>query len=184
MHEHTISTGNKIHLRTAGYEDMPAVAELAGKAFWNTFTGLMPEKDLQNYIAGAFSAGQFRREWRDAGCIFILAFSDDVLAGYAKINTNRRKERPEADKYIELERLYLLKEFQGKKIGATLMQYCIRYARENGFNALWLNVWEQNIHALKFYQRRNFKIMDTSVMMRGNDPQKALWMKKELNHRP
>jgi hypothetical protein len=49
-----------------------------------------------------------------------------------------------------------------------------------GYMALWLNVWEQNTAAIRFYQRWDFEFIDWTIMMRGNDPQKALWMRKWL----
>jgi GNAT superfamily N-acetyltransferase len=153
---------------------------MAGKIFWETFTGNMPEEDLLTYIMKAFSAEQFRTEWADPECTFLIAFDDGQWAGYAKINTRRRPERPEPEKYIEIERLYVLKEYHGRRIGAELMDACVRYALDNQFPMLWLNVWERNTRAIEFYLRRDFVFADSSVFMRGNDPQKALWMKKRL----
>jgi diamine N-acetyltransferase len=174
------STDEKISLRPAGPEDLPALAAIAGKIFWETFTGMMPEEDLQAYILTAFSKDQFQSEWTSPSNTFLLAFCGREWAGYAKISTSRRVERPEPEKYLEIERLYVLRKYHGRKIGAGLMYSCIRYALDNGVQTVWLNVWERNIQAIEFYQRWNFEFVDSSISMRGNDPQKALWMKKKL----
>lgn len=180
MHEVNTTTNSTIHLRNASAEDIPALCTMAGKAFRDAYTGKMPEEDLQTYVIKAFSQEQVLAEWQDAGNTFLLAFDGQELAGYAKINTNPRPERQEADQYIELERLYLLRSFQGRQIGSVLMEHCIRYATGLGYKTLWLNVWEHNTAAIKFYQRWDFEFVDWTIMMRGNDPQKALWMRKRL----
>lgn len=180
MREEDIVSHSTIVLREAVYEDLPALCAMAGEAFRDAYTGKMPEEDLQAYIAHAFSQAKVRTEWENAGNTFIIAVYGQEMAGYAKINTNPRPERQEAATYIELERLYLLTEFQGRQIGTILMEHCIRYATGLGFTTLWLNVWEHNTAAIKFYQRWNFEFVDWTIMMRGNDPQKALWMRKWL----
>lgn len=169
-----------ISLTLATQEDIPALSLMAGKTFWHTFTGQMPEEDLQAYIATAFSPERFLTEWQQSGNTFIIARYNEEWAGYAKLSTCRRTERPEQAPYMELERLYLLPAYQGKKTGARLMAYCIQHAREQAFDTLWLNVWEHNTAAMDFYRRWGFETVDWSVMMRGNDPQKAWWMKKYL----
>lgn len=180
MREEYTTTDLTIHLRKASAEDIPALCTMAGKAFRDAYTGKMPEEDLLAYIIKAFSYAQVLAEWQDAGNTFLLAFYGQELAGYAKINTNPRPERQETGKYIELERLYLLTEFQGRQIGTVLMEHSIRHATGLGYSALWLNVWEQNTAAIRFYQRWGFEFVDWTIMMRGNDPQKALWMRKWL----
>jgi GNAT superfamily N-acetyltransferase len=169
-----------IHLRRAALEDLPALSAMAGKIFWETFTGKMPETDLQSYITQAFSPDQLHSGWSDPACIFIIALYKGQWAGYAKINTRRRTERPEPAPYIELERLYVLKACHGQGVGAALMDACVQHAVDHGFQTLWLNVWERNTQAIEFYRRRGFDHVDWSIFMRGDDAQKGLWMKKPL----
>ncbi|NML20839.1 GNAT family N-acetyltransferase [Pseudoflavitalea sp. G-6-1-2] len=169
-----------ISLRIAEEADIDALCRMAGKLFWEAFTGMMPEQDLLEYVEKAFTPEIFQKEMNNPHITFIIATCNNEWAGYAKLNTTNRKERAEVIRYIELERLYLFKSFHGKKIGAALMDHSITLAAEKGYNTLWLNVWEQNHKAIQFYLSYGFEMMDTSIMMRGNDAQKALWMKKPL----
>lgn len=173
-------TQEKISLRAAGFADIPALSAMAGRIFHETFTGMMPEEDLQAYIVKALSPDQLHSEWTDPATNFIIASRGGEWAGYAKINTRRRPERPEPEGYIEMERLYVLKGYHGMGIGSLLMESCVRYAVDHGFKTLWLTVWERNTQAMEFYRRKGFEFVDWSIFMRGNDPQKALWMKKKL----
>lgn len=170
-----------INLRIAEEADIDALCQMAGKLFWEAFTGMMPEEDLLGYVSKAFTPEIFRKEMNNPHITFIIATYEDQWAGYAKLNTTNRKERADVIRYIELERLYLFKAFHGKRIGAALMDHSIILAEEKGYNTLWLNVWEQNHKAIQFYLSYGFEMVDQSIMMRGNDAQKALWMKKSLS---
>lgn len=170
----------KISLRRADFADIPALSAMAGRIFQETFTGMMPEEDLQAYIVKALSPDQFQSEWTDPATTFIIASCGGEWAGYTKITTRRRPERPEPEGYIEIERLYVFKSYHGRGIGSRLMDSCVRHAASHGFQTLWLTVWERNTQAIEFYRRRDFEFVDWSIFMRGNDPQKALWMKKKL----
>jgi ribosomal protein S18 acetylase RimI-like enzyme len=180
MGEKDVVRVDKVNVREASDADIPALGVMAGKAFRDAYTGKMPEDDLLAYVGKAFSQEQLLAEWQDDQYLFLLAFYGQELAGYAKISTKARPERKEVDKYIELDRLYLLTAYQGQQIGKLLMEHCIGYAREHGFPELWLNVWERNTVAIQFYQRWGFEMIDWSIMMRGNDAQKALWMRKKI----
>ncbi|WP_315820946.1 GNAT family N-acetyltransferase [Paraflavitalea speifideaquila] len=180
MHDKDIVSVEKVSIREASEADIPALSKMAGKAFRDAYTGKMPEDDLLAYIGTAFSEAQLLIEWENKQYLFLLAFYGQELAGYAKISTKPRPERKEIDRYIELDRLYLLATYQGQRIGTLLMEHCIDYARAHDFPYLWLNVWEHNTEAIKFYYRWGFELVDWSIMMRGNDPQKALWMRKKI----
>lgn len=43
-------------------------------------------------------------------------------------------------------------------IGRLLYNYAVDYARENGFYNVTLNVWADNINAVKFYEKLGLKI--------------------------
>ncbi len=42
---------------------------------------------------------------------------------------------------------------RGRKIGTRLYEYVVAFAKEQGFDAVTLNVWECNQAAYKFYQK-------------------------------
>ena len=170
----------EIKLRIAEEADIDALSEMGGKLFREAFTGKMPEEDLLEYVSHAFTPAIFRADLNNPAISFIIAICNGEWAGYAKLNTTNRKERAEVLRYIELERLYLFKSFHGKKIGAALMDHCLQFATKKGYDALWLNVWEENTHAIQFYLSYEFEMVDHSIMMRGNDAQKAFWMKRTL----
>ena len=59
----------------------------------------------------------------------------------------------------KLDRLYLLKEYYGKKLGAKLVDLIIELSKQNHQNGIWLAVWKENQKALNFYLKAGFKIV-------------------------
>jgi ribosomal protein S18 acetylase RimI-like enzyme len=80
---------------------------------------------------------------------------------------------------IELKRIYVLKEYHSKKVGAALMGFALQFASEKQYEAVWLGVWEHNIKAQAFYKKWGF--VDTGSSHNfpiGNTPQMDNWLIK------
>jgi len=48
------------------------------------------------------------------------------------------------------------KDAQGREWGSKLLDEGLRASRQDGFDLLWLKVWDQNHKAIRFYQKRGF----------------------------
>jgi len=111
------------------------------------------------------------------------AFDDKEPAGYI------RMKEEESDvalikkyKAIELKRIYVLREYYNKKVGAALMSFALQFATENKFEAIWLGVWEHNERAKSFYKKWGFT--DTGFTHNfpiGNTPQTDHWFMKLID---
>ena len=81
---------------------------------------------------------------------------------------------------LEIERIYVLKEFLGKTIGQLLLEHAFQIAREKGNENVWLGVWEENKRAIRFYQKNGFEEFDKHIFMLGEDAQTDILMRKKL----
>ena len=84
------------------------------------------------------------------------------------------------DKPVELVRLYVSRESLGRGVGAALMQACIGEAKQQGYQTLWLGVWEHNSRAQAFYRKWNFHEVGTHVFQLGEDPQTDILMQRSI----
>ena len=85
-------------------------------------------------------------------------------------------------KALELKRIYVLKEYQSKKIGAALMAYALQLADEKKYEMVWLGVWEHNYKAQSFYKKCGFTDTgDSHDFPIGNTPQTDNWLIKFLD---
>ena len=81
---------------------------------------------------------------------------------------------------LELERIYILKEFQGAGLGKDLLDYTISIAIEHGKKYIWLGVWEHNERAKRFYQKNGFYRIGEHSFVVGDDAQTDFVMRKDL----
>ena len=82
---------------------------------------------------------------------------------------------------IELERIYVIASYQGKRLGEEILNQIKHIALQRKKNSLWLGVWEHNQRAIKFYQRNAFKKFGTHPYFIGNDEQTDWLMRFDLS---
>lgn len=101
----------------------------------------------------------------------------DKVIGYLKVNFEQSQTELKDDKALEIERIYVLKEFHGKNVGQALYEKAIELAKEKKVKYVWLGVWEQNQRAIKFYQKNGFIPFDKHIFTLGDDKQTDILMK-------
>lgn len=171
-----------IYIRQAKLKDAKMLSELSSKTFWDAFhehPANSPE-DMADYMAKAFSIEQIETELADERNIFLIAHIESEAAGYAKLILESREEPIEAEKPIELARLYSHQKYLGKGVGAKLMDECFEVAKQISCDVMWLGVWEFNPRAQRFYEKYGFREIGKHVFQLGSDAQTDLLMLKEL----
>jgi ribosomal protein S18 acetylase RimI-like enzyme len=181
MTEQTFNTGDKIIILQAGIKDASLLARICANTFAQTFAADNTPEDMAAYLAGNLTAVKIAAEFDEPGAVFFLAYMDDQPAGMAKMGRSHQTDAPQEKKSMELERLYILPSFQGKRIGTALMQHCIAYAKHKGCDAMWLGVWEHNAKAQQFYASYGFTRYGEHIFQLGSDAQTDWLMMLELN---
>ncbi len=164
----------------ADVEHAAHLSSLSAKTFRDAFGQHNKSEDMDKYIAEQLSEAQLAGEIEHADNVFFLAWYHDRLAGYAKLRVNKEPEELKDNKPIEMERIYVLQEYHGQKIGAELMKHCIDFARTKNHGVIWLGVWEQNHKAVNFYKRFGFELFGAHPFLLGEDWQTDVLMKMEL----
>ena len=72
---------------------------------------------------------------------------------------------------VELLRFYVESKWHGLGVGQALMERCLALAREEGYQTLWLGVWEHNERALAFYKKYCFVAVGQHRFQLGHDEQ-------------
>ena len=60
-------------------------------------------------------------------------------------------------KSLEIEKIYILKDYQSKGLGKTLLNEIIRIAKNDNKEFIWSGVLEKNKNAISFYNKNGFK---------------------------
>jgi diamine N-acetyltransferase len=97
-----------------------------------------------------------------------------------KINFGSSQTEQKDKNSLEIERIYVLKEYHGKKVGQVLYDCALKIAKEKQIEFVWLGVWEKNPRAISFYTKNGFEAFDKHVFVLGTDEQTDIMMKLTL----
>ncbi len=152
-----------IFIRKAVADDVEAVVGIGKKTFGETYSEAGLNGVLDTYVEEKFNARKISAELEKTDTEFYLAFVHNTPVAFTQLRSDRVVKGLAGKKALEIERIYVLKEYQGLKVGKELMDSCIQTAIRNGFEVLWLQVWQKNNKAIQFYQKAGFVVFDTTI---------------------
>ena len=162
-------------------EDIPLLAKIGKETFVIAFEHMNDPEDFKNYIDQAFSETQLQKEVQTEGSEFYFIYREDELVAYIKLNSGAAQTETLGDKALELERIYVLSDFQNQGLGKIIMQEVIQRSKKGDFEFMWLGVWQKNESAIRFYKKLGFEIFGTHPYYIGKDKQTDWLMRLELN---
>lgn len=171
---------NNIQFHRIGMADLEDLKLIGKKTFVESFSWGNATENMQMYLDKAFADQQLLNEINDPGSAFYFARVNDIPIGYIKINSGNAQTEIRDMNGMEIERIYVLGEFQGMKVGQLLFEHVVKIAKARNLEYIWLGVWEKNPKAIKFYERNGFKQFATHVFKVGNDEQTDVMMKLDL----
>ncbi len=161
-------------------EDITALQLLSTQTFIETFASYNTEADMNAYLAKSFNLITLKEELDNSNAQFYFAVFDAAPIGYLKVNLGPAQSDIQDPNSIEIERIYVLKSYLGKKVGQVLYQKAFSIAKELQKKYIWLGVWEKNERALEFYKKNGFVAFDQHIFTLGTDVQTDILMKLEL----
>ena len=168
-------------IRKVDIQDIEKLKEIGKLTFAETFSSDNSEEDMQKYLEEEFSTEKLKIELTDKNAEFYFAELGYNVIGYLKVNFGQSQTEIKDKNALEIERIYVLKEFHGKKVGQLLYDKAIELAKEKNVEYVWLGVWEQNQRAIRFYAKNGFVAFDKHIFKLGNDEQTDIMMKLKLN---
>ncbi|TJZ61769.1 GNAT family N-acetyltransferase [Sphingobacterium olei] len=170
----------EIILHKVTLNDIEQLQKIGRETFSETFSRSNTEENMKKYLAEGFSVETLTDEVNNENSAFYFALSENKVVGYLKINFGASQTELKDEKAIEIERIYVLKEFHGKKVGQILYGKAMEVAQQKGADYVWLGVWEENPRAISFYKKNGFIEFDRHVFKLGDDEQTDIMMKLKL----
>jgi diamine N-acetyltransferase len=140
-------------------EDFKLLADLGKVSFRESHGNSALEADIDWYVNEKYTDDVFKQDLKDPKSSYHIIYQNKQLAGYSKISFDAQHSNIGMEKVTKLERLYLLKEFYGLKLGLELFNYNIKLSKQNNEIGMWLYVWKENHRAISFYKKTGFKII-------------------------
>ena len=170
----------QVDIRRVGPEDAEGVTELARQTFRETYGAYNDPDELRMYMERELTRTVLEEEMKADGSAWYIASLDGVAVGFLKIRWDREPDNLQGRRALELQRIYVLQEYRGFSIGTSLINTAKAYARAHGFHTVWLQVWQKNSKAIKFYQNAGFVVFETAGFRMGNQEQQDFLMRYDL----
>lgn len=169
-----------ISFRQCSIDDIDVLRAFAKQRFFETFSVMNTPENMATYLDEAFAPDKIHAELSDINSDFYFLYWNGELAGYLKLNESPAQTDIHDRNSLEIERIYVAKEFQGKGLGRYLMNQAISIAAHRKKKYVWLGVWEKNEKAICFYKRNGFYQIGIHSFVIGDDEQTDYIMRKDL----
>ncbi len=149
-----------MRIRPATPADAPALVTLGERLWRDTYTGLIPASNLELHLAETFGLVQQTAELSDPANTTLILEQDGNPLGYALLRAfGPAAENPDCAfaKPLEVARFYVDQSLHGRGAAQFLMSAVLSHAATAGHDGVWLQVWEQNPRAIRFYAKEGFQ---------------------------
>ncbi|MDF7814004.1 N-acetyltransferase [Hymenobacter sp. YC55] len=173
-----------ITITPVGLSDLDRLQQIGRQTFFETFAASNSEQNMQTYLAEGFSKEKLTAALLEPHSAFYFAEMAGRVIGYLKVNTGPAQTEQQVAHTLEIERIYVLQEFHGHRVGQVLYEHALALAQQAQAEYLWLGVWEENVRAIRFYEKNGFVAFGQHVFTLGDDEQTDILMKLVLPRTP
>ncbi len=174
---------NNIEITKIDLNDLKQLQSIGKQTFFETFAESNTAENMQQYLAEGFTDDKLSLELNNPNSEFYFAKLNEKVVGYLKINFGLAQTELKENIGLEIERIYVLKEFHGKNVGQILYDIAFETAKQINAEYLWLGVWEHNPRAISFYKKNGFVEFDKHIFKLGDDEQTDIMMKLKLDYK-
>ena len=133
----------KVALKKCTLNDLFTLKELSIINYVDTYGQDNTPVNMAKYIDKSFSVEKLSREIINENSGVYFMYIDDMLGGYVKLNKYKAQKDIKNPRSMEIEKIYILKDYQGKDIVEEFIEQVIKVAR--------------NDREISFYERNGFK---------------------------
>jgi diamine N-acetyltransferase len=152
-----------ISIRLMQPADLDTLQSICRSAYSENFGHHWQEDGLSEYLDKVFGADLLAAELADPRIRFFVAFRDAVgPVAFMKLKLCSNLPGAPPEKGIELDKLYILPDCKGQKIGARMMDLAFRVAEMADKDDFWLAVIDTNTPAIAFYGKYGFRFHSTT----------------------
>ncbi|KLT63864.1 GNAT family N-acetyltransferase [Pedobacter sp. BMA] len=169
-----------VEIKKVTLNDIEALAQTGRQTFEETFSDTNSADNMAKYLEEGFSIAKLTEEVSNIASQFYFATLNRQVIGYLKLNTGNAQTEILEQGALEIERIYVLAAYHGQKVGQILYHKALQVAEELKAPFIWLGVWENNLRAIRFYEKNGFVAFGKHVFKLGNDEQTDIMMKKIL----
>jgi diamine N-acetyltransferase len=172
---------NQMEVYQVQKSDLLALQEISRQTFFDTFAEVNTHEDMNHYLEVNLSMEQLTLELSNPSTSFYFAKNGNEILAYLKLNEVEAQTEKRDIPSMEIERIYVRKEFQNRGVGQFLLDFSLQLTKYKQLKLIWLGVWEHNVSAIRFYARNRFQFFGKHSFMLGSDEQTDLLMERHLD---
>jgi diamine N-acetyltransferase len=167
--------------RTPATEEAAAVAKLLRASFTEAFGHLYSAQDLALHFERGYTEPVLAADLANPSARYRVADDGGQLVGLIKIGLEPKLDYDAGGrKIVELDKLYLLSDYQGAGVAQVLTDWAVAEAVAAGADAMLLSVYSDNPRGQRFYQKNGFAHVANTYFMVGNQRDDEYLYLKEL----
>ncbi len=171
---------SNIEITRVWTDDIKQLQIIGKQTFLETFSEGNSEENMKMYLEEGFAEEKLLSELKDPNAEFYFATLEGDVIGYLKLNFGDSQTELKDNSALEIERIYVLKDYHGKSVGQLLYKKALEIAQVIKVSYVWLGVWEENPRAISFYKKNGFVEFDKHIFKLGDDEQTDIMMKLVL----
>lgn len=150
----------RIHRATAA--DAADYARVARETFYDSYAAMSDPAMMAVHLHRNFGEPIQRSELEDPANTVLVARDDaGAWAGFVALRRGAPPGCVTGAAPVQLQRIYAVRSWHGRGAGAFLLDAAFAEARTQGHDTLWLQVWERNARARRFYEKHRFIAVGT-----------------------
>jgi len=139
-----------------------------------------PLAELARALGQPTAASRFSEDIAAHAAGFYVAEANDGIAGYLVMRVEHSPGFVQGRSPVQLWRLFVSPEHQGKGVAASLISQAFAYAREGAHDVVWLGTSQENARAIAFYRKSGFNSIGLAQLHQGHDAHQDLVMSRAL----
>lgn len=156
-------SSHPLYIYKAAVDDASLIVDIARKTFVETYVELGLRDNMGRYMEDYFTENKISEEVARDDIHFYIANLNGQPVGFTKLRNDRMPKGISDKKCLEIERIYVMKEYQGYRGGKELMNVIKKMARESKYQVIWLQIWQKNEKAIQFYRKSGFVVYETDT---------------------
>jgi len=138
--------------------DIPQILKIYKQSYIEHYLYLWTDNG-ESYMKTNFTQEKIVSEMNEDDTQFFLIYDEELPVGVLKINNNKDIDKTSNTDYLEIERIYFLKEAAGKGLGKSTIKMIEHLATNENKKAIWLKAME-DADAAKFYEKLGFVVIE------------------------
>ncbi|WP_019312911.1 GNAT family N-acetyltransferase [Streptococcus mutans] len=171
----------QVEIRKVNQDELSLLQKIAIQTFRETFAFDNTAEQLQNFFDEAYTLSALKLELADKESETYFILMSGKAEGFLKVNWGSSQTEQVLEDAFEIQRLYILKAYQGQGLGKQLFEFALERAQISGLSWVWLGVWEKNVKAQLLYAKYGFEQFSKHSFFVGNKVDTDWLLKKSLS---